>query len=310
MSKLVDGMLGFALGDSIGVPIEFENRDTLISNPTTSMKGYGSYDVPAGTWSDDTSMSLATMDSITKCNNVNYNDIAERFCNWLNNAEYTATDEVFDIGTTTKFALIRYWDDKSDATKCGGISLNENGNGSLMRMFPIAYYYYKKKMKDEEIINIVNNVSSITHAHEISCMACYIYVRFIDFLLNGKDILASYNMLRVIDYSMYKDETIKYFDRILKDNLADLKLNEIKSSGYVVDSLEASIWVALNTKSFSQAIIGAINLGGDTDTIGAITGSIAGIIYGQKSFPKRWCDTLLKKESLIEYCTCYEKIFE
>ena len=141
MSFVKDSLYGFVIGDALGVPVEFEERKKLMSSPVTTMKGYGSYDVPEGTWSDDTSMTLATMDSIIKQEGtINCNDIADKFCNWLNNADYTATNKVFDVGITTKYALMRYWNDKIDATKCGGTSLSENGNGSLMRMLPIALY--------------------------------------------------------------------------------------------------------------------------------------------------------------------------
>ena len=131
MSIIKDSLYGFAIGDAIGVPIEFEKRTDLMAQPVTSMLGYGSYDVPKGTWSDDTSMTLATIDSlIVNHGKLNYNDIADKFCNWVNNADYTATNDVFDIRITTKYALMRYWDNKSDATKCGGPSFTENGNGS------------------------------------------------------------------------------------------------------------------------------------------------------------------------------------
>ena len=168
MSKFVDSIIGHAIGDAMGVPIEFESRDILLKKPVTTMLGYGNYDVPEGTWSDDTAMTLATMDSIAKKNGkIDCNNIADRFCNWINNADYTATNEVFDIGITTKYALMRYWDDKTDATKCGGTGASENGNGSLMRILPIAFYCYYKKKKEKEIIDIVKKVSSITHAHVI-----------------------------------------------------------------------------------------------------------------------------------------------
>ena len=165
--NIKSAIYGFVIGDAMGVPVEFEEREKLMKNPVTNMLGYGSYDVPNGVWSDDTSMTLATMDSIiANKNKLDYNDIADKFCEWINNAKYTATNEVFDIGTTTKFSLMRYWNDKIDATKCGGIGISENGNGSLMRMLPIAFYCFYNKIDDNNIIEIVKNVSSITHAHE------------------------------------------------------------------------------------------------------------------------------------------------
>lgn len=308
MGVISNGLIGFAVGDAIGVPIEFEDREKLMKSPITSMQGFGSYDVPEGVWSDDTAMILATMDSIIKCNGINHNDIADRFCNWLNDAEYTATNEVFDIGITTKYALMRYWEDKSDATKCGGTSITENGNGSLMRMLPIALYCYYKKIKEEEIFNIVKNISSITHAYEISIMGCYIYVRYILFILSGKDKLASYNMIKCIDYSVYfSKETIEQYNKLLNSNIRELKIDDIDSTGYVVSTLESVLWIILNCDSYSQSIIGAINLGGDTDTIGAITGSIAGIIYGYDSIPEKWLEKMKKLEYLEEISETFEK---
>lgn len=311
MNDIKGGLVGFAVGDAIGVPIEFEDRKKLMKSPVTSMKGYGSYDVPKGVWSDDTSTTLATIDSIINCKGINYNDIADRFCNWLNNAEYTATDEVFDIGITIKYALMRYWEDKSDATKCGGTSINENGNGSLMRMLPIAFYCYYKNLNKKEIFNIVKKVSSITHAHEISIMGCYIYVRYILFLLNKKDKITSYDMLKNIDYSeFFSHETIEKYNRILRSNIKKLKVDSIDSNGYVISTLESVIWIILNCNSYSESIIGAINLGGDTDTIGAITGSIAGIIYGYKEIPKKWLEQMKRLDYLEQVATNFTNFLE
>ncbi len=311
MSIIKDSLYGFVIGDAIGVPIEFEDRKKLMSNLVTSMLGYGSYDVPEGTWSDDTAMTLATMDSIIKQNgNINYNDVADRFCNWLNNAEYTGTNEVFDIGITTKYALMRYWSDKSDATKCGGTSVSENGNGSLMRMLPIALYCYYKNLKDNEILDIVRKASSITHAHEISIMGCYIYVRYIIFLLYGKDKLTAYGMVKCLDYNIFSKETNDIYSRILKEDISKIDLSDIRSSGYVVESLETVLWIILNCNSYNESIIGAINLGGDTDTIGAITGSIAGLLYGYDKISDKWINKLRNKEYLDKIIEQFEKLFD
>ena len=108
------------------------------------MTGYGSYDVPKGVWSDDTSMTLATMDSIVKCYKANYDDMANRFCDWLNHSKYTATGIVFDAGITTKRARLKFFQTKTYAVNCGGTNVNENGNGSLMRMLSIGLYCFIK----------------------------------------------------------------------------------------------------------------------------------------------------------------------
>ena len=312
MSIVKDSLYGFIVGDAMGVPIEFEDREKLINKPVTSMLGYGSHDVEAGVYSDDTSMTLATMDSIIKQNGIiNYNDIADRFCNWVNNNEYTATNKVFDIGMTTKYALIKYFNNKIDATMCGGTNINENGNGSLMRMLPIALYCFYKNIKDDnEIFTLVKNSSSITHAHDISILGCYIYVRYVISLLETKNKISSYNFIKKLDYSMFIEEVKLEYSRILFSDISTLNINDINSSGYVVDTLEAVFWIVLNCSSYNESIIGAINLGGDTDTIGAITGSIAGILYGYDNISKRWLSKLKNKDYIDEIITKFENVFK
>ncbi|MDE5630021.1 MAG: ADP-ribosylglycohydrolase family protein [Bacilli bacterium] len=307
MSKVRDSLLGFAIGDAMGVPFEFTNREDLIKNPITQMTGYGTYNQPEGTWSDDTSMTIATMDAIVTKKEINYKRIMSNFLSWFSVGKYTATGSLFDIGVTCSEALARYSSGSYEPLDCGIDDINSNGNGSLMRMLPIAIYCYYKKLNDDEIINLVNDVSSLTHAHEISKMACLIYVRYVMNLLDDKDKVKAYKNMQSLDYSFYSQETIALFDRVLKDDISKYKLDDISSSGYVVDSLEASLWVILNTESFKQAIIGSINLGNDTDTIGAITGSMAGIIYGYESIPDIWLDKLKKKNYLIKLSMKYEK---
>jgi len=311
MSIVKDSLYGFIVGDAMGVPIEFEDREKLINKPVTSMLGYGSHDVEAGVYSDDTSMTLATMDSIIKQNGIiNYNDIADKFCNWVNNNEYTATNKIFDIGMTTKYALIKYFNNKIDATMCGGTNINENGNGSLMRMLPIALYCFYKNIKgDNEIFTLVKNSSSITHAHDISILGCYTYVRYVISLLETKNKISSYNFIKKLDYSMFIEEVKLEYSRILFSDISTLNINDINSSGYVVDTLEAVFWIILNCSSYNESIIGAINLGGDTDTIGAITGSIAGILYGYDNISKRWISKLKNKDYIDEIIIKFENTF-
>lgn len=311
MSIVKDSLYGFIVGDAMGVPVEFEDREKLINKPVTSMLGYGSHDVEAGVYSDDTSMTLATMDSIIKQNGIiNYNDIADKFCNWVNNNEYTATNKIFDIGMTTKYALIKYFNNKIDATMCGGTNINENGNGSLMRMLPIALYCFYKNIKDDnEIFTLVKNLSSITHAHDISILGCYIYVRYVISLLETKNKISSYHFIKKLDYSMFIEEVKLEYSRILFSDISTLNINDINSSGYVLDTLEAVFWIILNCSSYNESIIGAINLGGDTDTIGAITGSIAGILYGYDNISKRWISKLKNKDYIDEIIIKFENTF-
>lgn len=267
--KLHDAIFGLAMGDAAGVPYEFKERGTF---QCTGMTGYGTHDQPAGTWSDDTSMTLATLDSLKKNHRkVNTDDIRKNFLLWLNEAEYTAGNEVFDIGITTLNALHGH----------PGNSVQENGNGSLMRILPLAFV----DCTDEEIAA----VSDLTHGHWISEKACIIYVHIARRLLNGEDIL---DIIPDLKFE-------KPFDRLSKIN--ELDESEIRSTGYVVDTLEAALWAISNhltneNNSFKSAVLRAVNLGDDTDTVGAVTGGLAGIIYGIGREEDDWMKTLRNKE--------------
>lgn len=306
MSKYVDSIIGHAIGDAMGVPIEFEPRNKLLEHPITKMVGYGSHDVPAGTWSDDTSMEIATIDSFINKGNFDCKDIMMNFYYWLKENRFTPTGVVFDAGHTCIQSIINF-SKGYELDECGQKDLYSNGNGSLMRILPVALYSYSKALKDSEIVKLTNDISSLTHGHEISKLGCYIYVRYVMLLLSGLDKFDAYNELKKLNYDFYSNESIEAYKRVLEDDLSKLSVNEIKSSGYIVDTLEASIWVILQCKSFKEAIIGAINLGDDTDTVGAITGSMAGIIYGYNNIPEDWLKVLAKKDYLINLAIEFEQ---
>lgn len=305
-SKYLGGLMGFVIGDAFGVPVEFMSRHELLKNPVTKMIGNGTYNLPAGTWSDDTSMMIATIDSINSKQAIDLLDIALKFVAWKNHATYTALGEVFDIGNTCLKAISNF-EESHDPTTCGLKDINSNGNGSLMRILPIAYYAVEKRLKEDEILSVVREISSLTHAHEISIMGCYIYIRYAIFLLNGKDKYSAYSMLKSVDYSMFSEETQSVYNRILNDDLSKLTINDISSSGYIVDSLESALWVTLKSENFKEAIIGAVNLGEDTDTIGALTGGLSGIIYGDELIPEDWKNAIARKEYLLDI---FEEFYE
>jgi ADP-ribosylglycohydrolase len=308
MNKIKDSLYGFVVGDALGVPVEFRSRIYLRDNPVTEMIGYGSHRVPPGVWSDDTSMTLATMDSIIKTKTINYNDMADRFCSWKNNSEYTAVGVVFDVGITTKTAL-NYYQISFDAINCGLTGIENNGNGSLMRMLPIVFYCYYKQSNNSEILEIVSKTSCITHAHEISIMGCYIYVHYLINLLQGKNKIESYKIIQKLDYSMFKEETQKVYNRIIKEDISALDESDIESTGYVVSTLEACLWTVLKNNNLKDTILTAVNLGNDTDTVGAITGSIAGMIYNYNEIPESWIDKLENKEYLDKIIDEFNDVF-
>ena len=298
--KMKAGIMGFAVGDALGVPVEFLNRDLLQRRPLKEMIGYGSHKVPEGTWSDDTSLMIAAMDSIKENGDVNFEDIMYKFTEWVNYAKYTATDELFDIGISTSKAISNFKRGEKP-TNCGTKGINENGNGSLMRILPFVYYLKFSNFSEEEKTILINQASALTHAHEISQLGCKIYADYVTLLLDGVDKVKALDLLKEIDYNKYySNDSIKVYQRILKEDLKSLDIDQIRSSGYVVDSLEASLWCTVKNDTYEDAVVAAINLGEDTDTIGAITGSLNGIIYGKNNIPERWLNKLRKKDYLEE----------
>ena len=308
-SVVKNGIYGFVVGDAFGVPVEGMNRADLNKNPVKDVIGFGRHNVPEGTWSDDTAMTLATMDSIAKKNSIDYDDIMSKFCKWFYYGDYTADGKVFDIGFTTKKALNTYKITNLPAIQCGSNNKNDNGNGSLMRILPIVLYLRNLNIDDNQQVEIINSISSLTHANEISKLGCYIYSLFINSILNGKTKEEAYLDICNYDYSKYySKEAIDSYSDVLNGNISNYNYETIESSGYIIDTLKASIWVILNTNNYEDSIIKAVNLGGDTDTIGAITGSIAGIIYGYNKIPKNWIDKIKNRDYLDKIISEYEQI--
>lgn len=306
MSKFIDSIIGHAVGDAMGVPTEFCIREYLLMNPVKEMIESDKTGQPAGSWSDDTSMEIATIDSFIKNKEFNYDDIMHKWEEWINEAKYTANNDTFDVGRTCLRA-IRNHSLGTEPLKCGIDGEQSNGNGSLMRILPVALYSYYRKLDVNEIIKLTNELSSLTHKHDISKLGCYIYVRYIMFLLDGKNKNEAYELIRTLDYSTYDEYAISKYERILKNDISSYTIDNILSTGYVVDTLECALWILLNANSYKETIIATTNIGNDTDTIGAIAGSMAGIIYGYDSIPTSWIDKLMRKDYLIGLASDFEK---
>lgn len=305
-NKLEDCMYGFVVADALGVPAEFKSRSSLSEKPIVDMIGYGTHNMPEGTWSDDTSMVLATQDSINSCEKIDYDDIMNKFVAWYNKGEYTTDGKVFDIGITTSKAIKNY-SFGINALKCGGAGERDNGNGSLMRMLPIAFYIHDNDIKEERV-ELISNVSALTHAHNISKLGCLIYCDYINELLSGKDKMTALISVKGKDYTKYfSEDIVSKYEKILTGNLANLSENEISSSGYVVNTLTASIWCLLNSNKYEDAVLKAVNLGEDTDTVAAICGSLAGLVYSKKNIPSNWIEKLKNRELIDKIIKGYKK---
>lgn len=303
MSKYVDGIIGHAIGDAMGGTIGFESRNKLFKNPVTKMIGYDSYNVSLGILSDDIAMEIATIDSFINKGCFDYKDIMRNFKSWLEKNKFTTDGGVFDVENSCMQSISNF-SKGCKLQECGQNDLHSTGNSSLMRILPVALYSYSNLLDENEIIKLTNEVSLLTHTHEISKLGCYIYVRYVIFLLQELDKNSAYCELRKLDYSYYSKESVDVYQRILKEDISKFNADEIRSSGYIVDTLEASIWVILQCNSFSESIISAINLG--DDKVSAVTGSIAGIIYGYNDIPEEWLNVLKRKECIIDMALKFE----
>jgi ADP-ribosylglycohydrolase len=297
--KIKDAIYGLAIGDALGCPYEFNDRERVRANPCTDMIGYGTFDKPAGTWTDDTSMTLAMLDGLAE-EGDEHNAIMRNFNAWLDGA-YTTEERPFDIGRTCLKAIMNFTRG-TPPLECGLQGENYNGNGSLMRILPAALFSLAKYDKiDTEFIN---DMSALTHAHEISKMACNIYARIVKEALMPQSMNAiKKKAVEIVKKVTAANEEQTAFDRLKSLDFFDLPEEEIKSSGYVVDTLEAALWCFCNTTTYKQCVLKAVNLGHDTDTVAAVAGSLAGLRYIIEKTPKAWVERLRGKEIIDKSIT-------
>lgn len=305
-SKMFGGIFGFCVGDALGVPVEFSARDERKMDPVKEMRAYGTYHQPFGTWSDDTSLTLCLIESIN--NDYSVQRLADNFIKYYTCGYLTPYGEIFDIGNSTKDAIDRMTHG-INPLECGGKSEQDNGNGSLMRVLPLTYFV--KNMLPIKRIEMVEEVSSLTHSHKRSKFACIFYIEFVINLLNGNRKNEAYKktveFIKKYCIESYSDE-IDNYRRIMDGIIATCNEEQINSSGYVIDTLEAALWSFLTTESYKEAVLKAINLGGDTDTIVAIVGGIAGTYYGFQSIPDNWVQNLARKEEIYEMLTIFRSV--
>lgn len=313
----INGMMGVVVGDALGMPVQFMDRAELKKNPVKTMEGYGSYNMPPGTWSDDSSMALATLDSIRVNGEFNYSDIMERFYKWLFLGEYTPAGKAFDQGNTCVEAICKYVKEK-DYRTCGKTGEMANGNGALMRIMPACLYAYEKVSSQEwdvkQALEGVHQVSALTHNHLRSKMACGIYYFMVKSIIEGSGSLLERLQNGVDEAVDFYHEDISnfmelaYYTRLYQlDEFAQKAEDTIKSSGYVVDSLEAAIWSLITTDTVEECLLKAVNLGGDSDTIGAIAGGLATLFYGYECVPTEWRKQIIKEAEIIALCEMMEE---
>ncbi|HVU58079.1 MAG TPA: ADP-ribosylglycohydrolase family protein [Puia sp.] len=294
-----DVLLGVAIGDAIGVPVEFRSREELQRNPITGVTGFGTHHQPPGTWSDDSSMTFCLAEML--CGEYDLTNLANRFINWKSHSYWTPHGSAFDIGITTRAAIGRL-ENGISPVQAGGKEESSNGNGSLMRILPLLFHIKDKNI--EQRYELTKEVSSLTHRHIRSVIACFLYLEMALELINGSSKYDAYrhacrNCIDFMkDHDPADEKEYGVFTRILACNISDIREKDISSSGYVVHTLEASIWCFLNTRNYADAVLKAVNLGDDTDTTAAVTGGLAGLLYGYETIPLEWLEILARRADI------------
>ena len=325
MDCIKSGIMGQIVGDALGLPVQFRPREDRDLDPVTDMRGYGAFDMPPGSWSDDSSLILATMDGLAaslkkeeRLENLSLNEIIDyeiimkNFSRWLNKGEFTPYGFAYDVGGATMDGIRRY-DRGTEPILSGGIGEGDNGNGSLMRILPIAFFIYclsqNHSFEEKDKMEAVHNLSSLTHRHKRTQIACGIYVNIaLEFLENQGSTLSLEELIenginKSKEYYFNNDDfkgELHHFDRVFSLNIQNLPRDEIKSGGYCISSLEASIWCLLNNENYRDTLLQAVNLGYDTDTTACIVGGLAGIYYGYEDIPNDWINQLAKLDYIEE----------
>jgi len=303
-SRFRGALLGLALGDALGTTLEFSARDSLPK--VTKIVGGGPFSLKAGEWTDDTSMALCLAHSLIRCERFNPRDQLELYHKWWQLGAFSVNGRCFDIGNTVREALIKY--EKTGIADAGNPSPSAAGNGSLMRLAPVVLFNFSDPQK---CVNVSGSSSKTTHQAPEAIDAC----RYFGGLLFGAIAGVEKEALTTGVFEPYngawKGLPLEPAIELVAHTAYKKSRNDIKSSGYVVDTLEAAIWAFHNTDSFEDGAILAANLGGDADTVAAVYGQIAGAYYGEQLIDPNWIKQLSKfhifylyADKLLRYGLC------
>lgn len=301
-SQFRSALFGLAVGDALGVPVEFQGRAARRGDPVTGMRAYGTHHQPAGTWSDDASLTFCLAEALADGYGVRR--LADHCARWYEDAFWTPHGKVFDIGITTREALQRLKNVPKNASPLvGGRDEMSNGNGSLMRILPLAFYQPDAPLPVR--FQCIADASAVTHGHLRSALACFLYLELAAHLRAGLAPAVAYARLCAAAPAQFEELLVPAseaapFARFLAGELASAPEADIASSGYVLHTLEAAVWCLLCHASYADTVLAAVNLGDDTDTTGAVAGGLAGLCYGEAAIPAEWLAALARRADIEE----------
>lgn len=290
--RAIGSLLGLAAGDALGVPMEFQKRD---SRPAvTDLIGGGPFGLKPGEWTDDTAMALCLAESLLAHPDFDPRDLMERFVRWWKKGENSATGACFDIGNATRASLERFR--KNGDPLAGSEDPMDAGNGSIMRLAPVAICWHGSP---DRAAAVARSQSGTTHAAPACLDACELLARVLVAAIGGAGKAALLQPAR--------PGWLAEITQIAAGRWRDKQRAQIRSSGYVVDTLEAAFWCVARSEDARAALVLAANLGQDADTVAAVTGQIAGAIWGASALPAAWREKLVGADRIVRLA---EQLFD
>jgi len=284
--RALGAFIGLAVGDALGTTIEFRRRDSY--EPIEDMVGGGPFGLRPGEWTDDTSMALCLADSLLANGGaLDPVDLALRFVRWWKEGENSVTGSCFDIGGATRAALAFFED---TGVPRGSAHERSAGNGGIMRLAPVAV---AARGEAEKASALARAQSEVTHAAPECLDAAEALAQILAAGVAGEG-------LGALDAGARASLTAGRVKAIAEGAFRGKSRAQIRSSGYVVDTLEAALWAVSESKTFAEAVLKAVNLGDDADTVGAVAGQVAGAVWGLSGIPERWRRRLAWSDRLIE----------
>ncbi len=282
--RYAGSLLGLACGDALGAAVEFKKRGSFA--PLTGIVGGGPFRLAAGQWTDDTSMAMCLAESLVE-KRYDVGDQMQRFVRWWREGYWSSTGRCFDIGEATRAALQRF--ERDGSPYAGSTDSDAAGNGSLMRLAPVVLYFHPS---EDDVLRYAADHSSTTHAAPEAIECCQLLGLALSRALAG---VGKEALLEGALGWLHEDKVAA----IAAGEFRAKPCAQIRGSGYAVESLEAALWCIHDTANFRDAVLAAANLGEDADTTAAITGQLAGALYGVQEVPEEWSRLLHRREAIL-----------
>ncbi len=291
-SRSRGSLLGLAAGDALGAAVEFEPRGTF--TPVTGMRTGGPHNLEAGQWTDDTSMALCLAESLIERKCFDAEDQINRYVMWWRNGHLSSRGTCFDIGGATSNALRKFL--STGEAFAGSASPASAGNGSIMRLAPVPAFFSPDA---GSVIHFSGESSKTTHCAAECIHACRLFGFMLSKALSGEP--KEEVLFGRLPGDIFDSEPTDRIRSIADGRYRGKTIDEIRGSGYVVESLEAALWCFLHSESFEEAVLKGVNLGDDADTTGAVCGQIAGAFYGESGIPDEWLGKLWNREMIAGF---------